>query len=94
LDSGRGDVEFACVFASVASMAVSFVSKCIFWNPAEKNKLKDARAMEGICFPYVTSVCHTVGFCLVFNTSGSLLWGAPSGVPNPSRLGWRIPEAS
>ena len=32
-DSGGGDIEFASVFASVASVAVSFVSGGIFWNP-------------------------------------------------------------
>ena len=36
LGSGRGDVEFACVFAPVASVAVSFVPELIFWNPVEK----------------------------------------------------------
>ena len=36
LDSGRGDVDLAGVFASVASVTVSFVSECIFWNPVEK----------------------------------------------------------
>jgi len=30
LDSGRGDIEVAGVFASAASVAVSFVSECIF----------------------------------------------------------------
>ncbi len=32
LDSACGDVEFASVFAPVASVAVSFVSEFIFWN--------------------------------------------------------------
>lgn len=32
LDSGGGDIEVAGGFASVASMAVSFVAKLIFWN--------------------------------------------------------------
>jgi len=32
MESGLGDVEFAGVFASVASSAVSFVPECIFWN--------------------------------------------------------------
>ena len=36
LDSGRGDVEFAGVFASVAFLTVNFVPNSIFWNPAEK----------------------------------------------------------
>jgi len=47
LDSGRGDVEFAGVFMSVASLAVSFVSECIFWNPVEIQVSKYARAMAG-----------------------------------------------
>ncbi len=38
LDSGRGNVEFACVFESVASLAVSFMSECIFWNPVDNKK--------------------------------------------------------
>ena len=33
LGSGRGDVELASVFASVASLPVSFVSGSICWNP-------------------------------------------------------------
>ena len=36
LHSGRRDIEFASVFASVVSLAVSFVSECIFWNLVEK----------------------------------------------------------
>ena len=43
-DSGRGDVELAGVFVSVVSVAVSFVSECIFWSPVEKHSLKYARA--------------------------------------------------
>jgi len=35
LDSDRGDVEFASVFVSVASSAVSFVPEPICWNLAE-----------------------------------------------------------
>jgi len=47
-DSGRGDVEFAGVFAPVASLAVSFVAECIFWEPAEYLFcFKYARAMAG-----------------------------------------------
>ncbi len=38
MDSGRGDVEFAGVFASVVSMAVSFVTESTFWNLAEKKR--------------------------------------------------------
>jgi len=38
LDSVRRDAEFACVFASVAFLTVSFVPKSIFWNPAGKSK--------------------------------------------------------
>ena len=33
---GRGDAEIAGVFASVASVAVSFVPATIFWNSAEQ----------------------------------------------------------
>ena len=36
LDSARGDVQFAGVFAPVASVAVSFVSEFIFWNLVKK----------------------------------------------------------
>jgi len=39
LHSGRGDVEFASVFASVATLAVSFVSECIF-KPRHEQKHK------------------------------------------------------
>ena len=35
LDSDRRDAEFACVFASVAFLTVSFVPKSIFWNPED-----------------------------------------------------------
>ena len=45
LDLGRGDVELAGVFASVASVVVSFVSKCILWNIVNK-KLP---SKTGIC---------------------------------------------
>ena len=48
LDSGRRDVKFAGVFASVAFLTVSFVRKSIFWNPVQKKVLKFARAMAGI----------------------------------------------
>lgn len=37
LDSNRGDVEFAGVFASKAFVAVSFLSKLIRWNLAKTN---------------------------------------------------------
>ena len=30
------DIEFADMFASVASLTVFFMSKCIFWNPVGK----------------------------------------------------------
>ena len=43
-DSGRRDVELASVFTSVASLAVSFESECIFWSPVEIKVLKYARA--------------------------------------------------
>ena len=45
LGSGRPDVEFACVFASVAPWTVSFVSECIFWNLVDKKT--NTRAMAG-----------------------------------------------
>ena len=32
---GRGDVELAGVFATVAFSEVSFVSECIFWKPVD-----------------------------------------------------------
>ena len=35
-DSGRGDVELACVCVSVASLAVDFAPESMFWNLAEK----------------------------------------------------------
>lgn len=35
LDSGRRDVELADVCASVASLAVGFMSECIVWNPVD-----------------------------------------------------------
>jgi len=56
LGSGRGDVEFACVFASVASVAVSFVSTCIFWNPIDFF-LKCAREMAGIVLYCIVLYC-------------------------------------
>jgi len=39
LDSGRGDVEFASVFAQ-ASMAVSFMAEIRIWNPAAQASKK------------------------------------------------------
>ena len=36
LDSGRGDVEFAGVFASVESLTVSFVDECMLWEAVGK----------------------------------------------------------
>jgi len=39
LDSGGGDVEFAVVFVSVASLAFSFVSEFIFWNSVGTNEI-------------------------------------------------------
>ena len=40
LDSVRGDVELACVFASVASAKISFLPESIFWQLAEQNVQK------------------------------------------------------
>jgi len=48
LGSGRKAVEFANVFVSVASVAVSLVPASIFWNPVEIKSLKYARVMAGI----------------------------------------------
>ena len=59
LDSGRRDVEFASVFASVASSTVSVMRKSICWNPVQR-KIKLARAMAGFG-PRVVS-----GFDLVY----------------------------
>ena len=47
VDSGRGDVELAGVFASVASLAVSFVPESIRWNLAEKKVKKWLQARPG-----------------------------------------------
>ena len=47
LESGRGDVELAGDLTYVASLAVSFMSECIFWDPVDIKKLKNARAMAG-----------------------------------------------
>jgi len=47
LDSGRGNVEIASVFAPVASLTVSVVSECIFWNHVGQTKMKHARATAG-----------------------------------------------
>lgn len=50
LDSGRRHVAFAAVFASVASLAVSFVPKSIFWNLADKKVkkwLQDRASVKG-----------------------------------------------
>ena len=44
LASGRGDVEFACVLASVASVVFSFVSELICWNVAQKANRKPSMA--------------------------------------------------
>jgi len=46
-DSGRGNVELTGVCASVASITVSFVSECIFWNPVRNKALSYGRAMAG-----------------------------------------------
>ena len=48
MDSGRGGVELAGVFASVAALAVNFVTECIFKKPVEIKVLKYARKMAGI----------------------------------------------
>jgi len=48
LDSGRRDVEFANVFASVASLALSFVTGYIFWNPVEVKSFKGCPSNGGI----------------------------------------------
>jgi len=40
LDSGRGDVEFAGAFVSVASVAVSFLPESMFSNLAEEQTKK------------------------------------------------------
>ena len=47
MDSGRGDIEYAVVFASAAPLAVSFVPKSIVWNPAEKQKWKVVAGKTG-----------------------------------------------
>ena len=47
MDSGREDVEFAGGFASVASLAVSFVPESIFWNPAENKNQKVVASKTG-----------------------------------------------
>jgi len=36
MDSGRGDVELADVFASVTTLAIRSMSKCSFWNTVKK----------------------------------------------------------
>jgi len=38
LDSGRGDIEFACVCVPVASVAISSVSEFICWNLVTKTE--------------------------------------------------------
>ena len=48
LDWGSGDVEFSGVFASVASVAVSFVAELTLWNPIGKKK--KAEIIFGLCF--------------------------------------------
>jgi len=48
LDSGRRDIEIAGVFASVATMAVSFVCECIFWKPRRAKSFKGCPSNGGI----------------------------------------------
>jgi len=79
LDSGRGTVEFACVFASVAPLVVSFVSECIFWNPLERKVLKYARAMASFRVGD-QHACHQV--CSLRTKIGGRLPGA---TPHTSR---------
>jgi len=49
LDSGRGDAELAGLFASVASVPVSFVAGVIFWSLV-KQKLKSCPEQDRVFF--------------------------------------------
>lgn len=51
LDSGLGDIEFADVFAPVASLAASVASGFMFWNRVEKTVVKYAQATLLISLP-------------------------------------------
>ena len=53
------DVEFAGVFAPVASVAISFASECIFRSPVEETFSKDARTMA--CFDPLKKEPQTEG---------------------------------
>jgi len=47
LDSGRGDVEFAGILGSEASLADSFVTESIFWNLADEKIEKRLQTRQG-----------------------------------------------
>jgi len=68
LDSGRLEVEFAKVFASVALLTGSLVSVCIFWKPIEKHfkvfpsnsgNINDSTiVLEGSVCVFPDCMCH------------------------------------